>query len=153
MPCYPACASGGYGVRWTSPAALQPNMPQPQSMQPNMQPNTVPQPNMYNTPQVPGQQPVVPPGPGAPIRPTGALIFDVDVPATAQVFINDRPTKLTGAQRRYISQGVLPGLSYTYRVRVEVPGQAPETKTLQVRAGEHLRLSFVAPKAQAIVAN
>ena len=92
----------------------------------------------------PYQQPV----PTTPAKPTGlttSAIIELDVPNEARVFVNDLATQATGTHRRLVSTGLVPGLSYTYRVRVELPGQpqpAVETKTVTLRAGEARLLAF-----------
>jgi uncharacterized protein (TIGR03000 family) len=67
------------------------------------------------------------------------------VPATARVFVNDRLTTSTGEVRHFSSYGLLPGESYTYKVRVELPGGQPlltETKVAKLSAGAKQQLSF-----------
>ncbi len=116
-------------------------------------------PSCYNAPggqmppySPPAQQPATPANPSAPAttpaKPTSmttTAVLELDVPAEARVFVNDLATRTTGIHRRFVSPGLIPGLSYTYRVRVEVPGKPQpivETQTVQLRAGDERLLAF-----------
>jgi uncharacterized protein (TIGR03000 family) len=100
----------------------------------------------------PLQQPVAPAvTPAKPASMTTSAALELDVPAEARVFVNDLATQTTGTHRRFVSPGLVPGLLYTYRVRVELPGkQQPivETKTVKLQAGEERLLAFDLPAAE-----
>ncbi len=69
----------------------------------------------------------------------------VSVPAEARVFVNGKLTTSTGTLRRYVSNNLEPGFTYTYELRAEmmVGGKmATESKTVKVRAGESADLAF-----------
>lgn len=69
----------------------------------------------------------------------------VNVPADARVFVNDKATTSTGMVRRYVSNNLEAGYSYTYTLRAEmvVDGKTvTETKIIKVRAGETTDLAF-----------
>ncbi len=71
--------------------------------------------------------------------------MNVSVPAEAKVFVNGLATTSTGAQRRYVSNGLDQGFSYTYELRVELErnGQlVTETKTVKVKAGDVTEVKF-----------
>lgn len=113
-----------------SEAPMMPMMPgeaQPQESKPN---GTLPPPNS-STFWLDGE--------------SGTALLSVNVPASARVFVNGRPTSSTGALRRYISRGLQPGMSYTYEVRAEatINGETvEETQVVQLRAGDTARLEF-----------
>jgi uncharacterized protein (TIGR03000 family) len=72
-------------------------------------------------------------------------VLEVHVPAAARVFVNGQLTKSTGEVRRYVSRDLVPGASYNYEVRAELPGGAPlltETKAVKLTAGARQQLSF-----------
>ncbi len=69
----------------------------------------------------------------------------VKVPADAKVFVNDRPTTSTGADREYVSHDLRPGARYNYTVRAEFERDGKtvtETKTIQLTAGRLGALDF-----------
>jgi uncharacterized protein (TIGR03000 family) len=69
----------------------------------------------------------------------------VNVPADAQVFINDQPTTSTGNEREYVARGLRDGETYQYRLRVEFADdgkQVVEKKRLLVQAGDVVELDF-----------
>lgn len=79
------------------------------------------------------------------LRSSDRGILTVRVPSDAQVFVNDSPTRSTGAERRYVSNGLSRGYSYRYEVRalVERDGQQRELKRVAtLRAGQTAQLSF-----------
>jgi uncharacterized protein (TIGR03000 family) len=72
-------------------------------------------------------------------------MLSVQVPGTARVYVNNAPTRSTGAVRRYVSRGLQPGREYAYTVRVELDrdGQTvSEEKTVNLQAGQSSSLSF-----------
>jgi uncharacterized protein (TIGR03000 family) len=69
----------------------------------------------------------------------------VEVPAAAQLFIDDQPMKTASARRVFSTPVLEPGQAYYYIVRAEVvrDGRAySESKRVIVRAGEETRASF-----------
>ena len=67
------------------------------------------------------------------------------VPADAKVFVNDRPTTTTGADRQYIAHDLRPGARYDYKVRAEFERDGKmvtETKTIRLGAGRSGALDF-----------
>jgi uncharacterized protein (TIGR03000 family) len=83
-----------------------------------------------------------PPEPSASAR--EAEIF-VSLPEDAKVFVNDRPTTSVGGERHYISRGLQPGRTYSYKLRVEFQreGQpAVEDKLVRLQAGQTVKLAF-----------
>ena len=121
VPCYPCCN--------TAPGGQMP----PYS--PMQQPGT------------PATEPATPPS-TAPVKPSSMTttgVLELDVPAEARVFINDRVTQTTGIHRRFVSPGLTPGLTYTYHVRVELSGKSGpvvETKSVKLHAGDDQLLAF-----------
>jgi uncharacterized protein (TIGR03000 family) len=84
-----------------------------------------------------------------PLRNDASL--SVKVPADAKVFVNDRPTPSTGADREYISRNLQSGAHYNYAVRVEFirNGQPVlENKTVQLTAGQSANLDFTQGEAR-----
>ena len=98
--------------------------------------------------------PVAPSGPGPfeptsfrrtahkPVIPAGNATIVLHVPASAKVWINDRPTTKEGTLRKYVSLDLLEGRHYKYRVAVEVAGKvarrdlvltARDTKSLRYK--------------------
>jgi uncharacterized protein (TIGR03000 family) len=69
----------------------------------------------------------------------------VQVPESARIYVNGRPTTSTGSFRQYMSRGLSEGMSYTYEVRAEavIDGQRIEqTKTVKLHAGETANVAF-----------
>jgi uncharacterized protein (TIGR03000 family) len=67
------------------------------------------------------------------------------VPAEAAVTINGRPTRSRGTERRFRSDGLLPGKTYTYRIRAEVQREGrtrEQTQTVDLQAGQTKTLVF-----------
>ena len=75
-----------------------------------------------------------------------AVYLNVNVPASAKVFVNDLPTTSTGPSRQFVSRGLVEGKKYKFNVRAEVIGAdgqvATESKTVTLTAGERDELSF-----------
>jgi uncharacterized protein (TIGR03000 family) len=85
---------------------------------------------------------------GAPLEPSAstdeAEIF-VSLPEDAKVFVNDRPTTSVGAERHYVSRGLMPGRSYSYKLRVEFERNGEpvvEDKLVRLQAGQVTKLAF-----------
>jgi len=88
-----------------------------------------------------------PPAPSAPSAneqrtDTGRIVLHVA--QSAKVIINDRPTRLEGSERVFLSR-LKPGETYRFRVQIEDRGevvqrdvllQAGETKTFQIQGTE-----------------
>lgn len=71
--------------------------------------------------------------------------INVTVPADAVVFVNDRPTTSTGANRNYISRGLSYGRTYAYQIRVEFERNGEkvvENKVVRLQAGQSEQLNF-----------
>lgn len=81
---------------------------------------------------------------------SNSVLLTIRVPADAKLFINDRPTKITGELRHFSTSRQQPGTSYNYRVRAEfVDDGKPvsEEKTVQLTNGQRISLAFgAAPK-------
>jgi len=69
----------------------------------------------------------------------------VQLPADAQLFLDDQPTTARAGERTFVTPGLEPGYLYSYTVRAEITrdGQKHiETKKIDVTAGSTARLSF-----------
>lgn len=75
-----------------------------------------------------------------------AIYLNVDVPATAKVYVNDTPTTSTGVSRQYVSRGLEAGKNYKFELRAEVVGAdgkvAKETKLVTLTAGQKETVQF-----------
>jgi uncharacterized protein (TIGR03000 family) len=92
----------------------------------------------------------VPAQPEAPIETEAAI--RVSVPADAVVFVNDRPTTSTGAERNFVSRGLTSGRTYAYKLRVEFTRegeQVVENKLVRLHAGQTIDLNFGAGEQMA----
>ncbi len=84
------------------------------------------------------------------LRSTGSVASDnamlsVDVPADAQVFVNDHATTSRGQRRTYLSRGLKPGAHYTYKIRAEFTRDGKvvtEEQTVQLTAGQTRAVVF-----------
>jgi uncharacterized protein (TIGR03000 family) len=75
-----------------------------------------------------------------------SAFLTVKVPAEAKVFVNDRATTSTGADREYVSHDLAPGARYNYNIRAEFERDGKtvvENKTIQLTAGQTANLDFV----------
>lgn len=75
---------------------------------------------------------------------TEATIF-VSLPADAKVFVNDLATTSTGTERHFVSRGLKPGRSYSYKLRVQFDRDGKpvtEDKVVRLAAGENIQLAF-----------
>jgi uncharacterized protein (TIGR03000 family) len=87
----------------------------------------------------------------SPALPADSGLLAVSVPADAKVFVNNHPTKSTGASRQYVSRALQAGSSYTFKVRAEfVRDGKPmsQEKTVQLTAGQTAALEFGDPAVQ-----
>jgi uncharacterized protein (TIGR03000 family) len=90
--------------------------------------------------------PVLPPAEGSSASRLGKGLLSVTVPEDAKVFVNGRLTKTPGALRRYVSPGLVRGLSYTYEVRAEVEREGKklsDTKMVSLRSGQRADVAFL----------
>ncbi len=95
-------------------------------------------------PAQPGSDAPMPPAAGASSDP-GSTLLNVQVPESATVFINNQPTRSTGAQRSYISRGLLPGKTYVYDVRAELmrgDERLVQTRQLRMQDGQRADVEF-----------
>lgn len=77
--------------------------------------------------------------------PTNGAVLTAMVPAEARVYVNGRLTKTMGTQRRYVTEGLVPGNRYAFRfeVVVERDGQrSSDVQSVYVRAGDSVTLDF-----------
>ena len=84
-------------------------------------------------------------GPSYAAERTSSCRIAITVPVDAAVYINDHATQTTGTERRFRSDGLLPGRVYTYRIRAEVQREGrllKETQTVGLRAGQTEELVF-----------
>jgi uncharacterized protein (TIGR03000 family) len=75
--------------------------------------------------------------------PADAGLLVVEVPAEGTIFVNGQATASTGAERRFLSRGLVAGKQYEFVVRMK-NGDAEETKVVTLSAGERAKVSFVA---------
>jgi len=97
-------------------------------------------------------------GASAPVAPTttwrttsGSATLAVHVPADAKVVVNNNVTKSTGTDRRFVSNGLQRGRTYTYVVEAtfERDGKTvTETKTVQLTAGSTSNVVFGGSQSQ-----
>jgi uncharacterized protein (TIGR03000 family) len=76
-------------------------------------------------------------------------VIRLRVPANAQVWFDNKPTSLTGALRRFFSEGLQPGKDYSYQIRVRWTegGRAVEqTRKITFRSGDQLTLNLMQPR-------
>jgi uncharacterized protein (TIGR03000 family) len=75
------------------------------------------------------------------------------VPRDAKVWFNGQETTLTGRHRRFLSPTLLPGKTYSYKIRVRwtKDGKAvEEVRNIEFRAGESVPIDFTQPDDRAI---
>lgn len=74
-----------------------------------------------------------------------SALLAVEVPSDAKVLINGLETRTRGTERRYLSQGLIPGYRYAYEIQailVRDGQELTETQTVRVRGGETSRVAF-----------
>ncbi|MBS0208279.1 MAG: TIGR03000 domain-containing protein [Planctomycetes bacterium] len=84
------------------------------------------------------------PNPGNAI-PNNSLLFNLQVPADALVFVNGFPTRSTGATRTFMATDLEPGRTYAYEVSVEtyVNGEpVVENRRVVAKTGDRQTLAF-----------
>jgi uncharacterized protein (TIGR03000 family) len=131
-------SSGGSSGGWGSSGGSSGGYMMPGTSAPVMTPG---QPGMMTPAPAPAPGPA--PAPMTSLQRSATLV--VSVPKDARVFVNDKATTSTGEIRRYVSNNLEPGYSYTYTLRAEmiVDGKTvTETKVIKVRAGETADLAF-----------
>jgi uncharacterized protein (TIGR03000 family) len=85
------------------------------------------------------------PDPSSVAGPAGV---SVHVPADAQVWFDDSPTKQTGEQRQYVTPTLPPDRDYTYAVRARWTADGKvvdQTRTITVRANGSTSVDFTQP--------
>jgi uncharacterized protein (TIGR03000 family) len=76
---------------------------------------------------------------------TGAGLLLVKVPADAKVLVNGKETTSTGAERQYISRGLVQGAAYNFEVTATTIRDGKPvtlTRTATLTAGANTELSF-----------
>ncbi len=76
---------------------------------------------------------------------SNGAVLTAKVPAESRVYVNGVLTETTGTDRRYFSEGLLPGYRYDFRFEVvlERNGQRlSDTRVVHVHAGDSLALDF-----------
>lgn len=152
---YGSWGSSGGSSGWTmmrvEPAAPLPVAPEhPMPVEPGVEADGPPVPPSDAVPEIEAPEGEAAPEPadGETTR-WGPLphraILNVHVPAEAKVYVNGMATTSTGVERRYVSNGLLPGFRYTYQLRAQVTrdGQSvTETKVVKLQAGESTSVEF-----------
>jgi uncharacterized protein (TIGR03000 family) len=94
----------------------------------------------------PAGAPAVAPAPGPDKGASlNSAILNVRVPPEAKIFVNGLATSSTGTARRYVSNGLQSGYSYTYELRAELTRDGKtvsETKVVKLKAGDASNLDF-----------
>jgi len=81
----------------------------------------------------------------------GAAQIVVELPADAQLFVDEEPTRGTSARRTLVTPTLQPGLLHTYTLRVEVTRDGKshsELKRVEVTAGETAQVFFRSQPSQ-----
>jgi len=81
----------------------------------------------------------------APVQDNRTVLIDVRVPAEAQIWFDDDPTKQTGAERLFVSPRLTPGKYYEYQIRAQwnQNGKKLErTQRITFQAGDRIHLDF-----------
>ena len=74
-----------------------------------------------------------------------SVLFTVNVPADAKVFINGNETKSSGARRTYVSRGLEADQRYKYEVKAEIQRDGKtvsDTKVVLVSGGDRTPIRF-----------
>ncbi|PQO42783.1 hypothetical protein C5Y97_01110 [Blastopirellula marina] len=72
-------------------------------------------------------------------------VINVNVPADAKIYVNDKVTSSTGNVRRFVSRDLEPGYTFEYEIRAEmrVDGRmVSEVKTVKLNSGETKNVEF-----------
>ena len=131
----------------------------------NAVPMMTPSDAVPGTPAPPAPGPAMP-APVTPPKPAGvqlnrgndfrAATVNVQVPGEAKVFVNGMATTSTGAYRRYVSNGLEAGFSYTYELRAEIVRDGKtltDVKSIKLKAGENANVNFSFEKGDNQIAN
>jgi uncharacterized protein (TIGR03000 family) len=76
----------------------------------------------------------------------------VNVPADAQIWVEDAKTKQTGPVREFQSPPLTPGTRYTYELRArwtENGREVTQTQEIPITAGAHVNVTFPMPSSSA----
>lgn len=76
---------------------------------------------------------------------TGSAAFTMIVPTGAKVYVNGELTRTKGTQRRYVTEGLTPGLTYTFHIQAILESEGrrwTDSQEVRVRAGDDLALDF-----------
>jgi len=82
--------------------------------------------------------------------PADAAVLNVSVPADAKVFVNGYETTSVGTERRYVSNGLESGKSYTYELKAEALRDGKpvsEVKVVKLTAGQSETVAFALSNA------
>jgi uncharacterized protein (TIGR03000 family) len=83
---------------------------------------------------------------------SSAAIINVHVPANAQLWFDETPTRRTGTDRQFITPPLEPGRDYSYEVRArwrENGRDVEQNRTVAVHAGDRVTVDLMAPPAGA----
>jgi uncharacterized protein (TIGR03000 family) len=118
----------------------------PRPLFPRLRPNLPPASQTPEAPVLPGHSPAL-----FPLSGEGAdqpVILELRVPAEAEIWFNGEKTTQRGTDRVFRTPLLPAGKTFQYEVKVRWSreGKAEEqTKTIPVRAGEQVRLTFPTP--------
>ena len=99
----------------------------------------------------PAEAPAEADGSEVPAEPTDSArrssegVLQVNLPAKAKIFVNGRPTRLTGESRRFVAPNLRNGKQYVYNVKAEMvrDGEVVEqTKQVTIHPGRTTELAF-----------
>ena len=74
-----------------------------------------------------------------------AASFELEVPADAKVYVNDKLTTSTCTKRQYVSRNLVAGRTYTFNVRVELDQDGEtltRTETVRLNSGKATKLAI-----------
>jgi uncharacterized protein (TIGR03000 family) len=77
-----------------------------------------------------------------------SVMIGIRVPPDAEIWFEGEKTSQTGSFREFYSPPLEPDQTYTYEIRVKwIQGGTPvaQTRTIAVRAGQHVGIDFLAP--------
>jgi uncharacterized protein (TIGR03000 family) len=75
-------------------------------------------------------------------------MIGIRVPSDAQIWFDGDKTSQTGSFRQFVSPQLEPDKTYTYQIRakwIKDGGSVEQTRTVAVRAGQHVGVDFLAP--------
>lgn len=85
------------------------------------------------------------PAPAAESIPEDAVLFDLRVPAEAEVWFEGQKTSQTGASRQFVTPALERGYAYTYEIRArwtENGKPVERTRKIKVHAGDRLGMNL-----------